>query len=182
MKMKKRKNSFLIVFSVAAMMIFASCGTQKVVPEKNPASERSETVQAAAEVAPQEVLPAEASNGTFAAEFTDQLFDMQQNYRGGTAGCSLRAAAIAAKMMDVFTVHSPSSELIRNTVTEFYGTLSGDAAAEFPSQLEDIVSSASGITGENGKDLLDSCGYTGQGYPWDAAKMDECFAAVRIGE
>lgn len=172
----------MIILSVAAMMIFVSRGTQKAAPEKNPDPAGSETVQTAAEAAPQEVLPAEASNGAFAAEFTDLLSDLQQNYHGGTAGCSLRAAAIAAEMMDIFTLHSPSSELIRNTVTEFYGTLSGDAAAEFPSQLEGIVSSSDYITDENGKDLLDSCGYTGQGYPWDAAKMEECFAAVRIGE
>ena len=121
------------------------------------------------------------AESAFAADFTDKLYAVSKNYHPGTAGCSLTAACLAAEIMDIFTQSSPSSDVISAAVKEFADTLTGDEAAEFPEQLAAIVSASEELSGEYGKDLLDSCGYAGTGYPWDFAKMAECFAAAVNG-
>lgn len=147
----------LILLLVLAMLLSASaCGKKQEEPKIDP-------------------------NSSFAADFTDKLFAIQQNYHNGVAGCSLTAAALAAEIMDIFTQSSPSEALIKSAVKEFAETLSGDAAAEFPSQIDAIVSAAEQLNAENGKDLLDICGYTGSGYPWNAESMAKCFAAMKLG-
>ena len=120
-------------------------------------------------------------DSSFAADFTDKLYAIQQNYHSGTAGCSLRAAALAAEIMDIFTQSDPSEKLIKNTVKEFAETLSGDEAKEFPSQIDAIIEASDLLTKEDGKGLLDDCGYNGQGYPWNADRMTKCFAAMKLG-
>ena len=113
----------------------------------------------------------------FASYFTDKLYAVSQNYHPGTAGCSLVAATLAAEIMDLFTEYAPSAELIKNCMKEFTETLTDET---FSDSISAIISAAEQLNGENGKDFLDSSGYTGDGYPWNAEKMAECFAAMKL--
>lgn len=149
------KKMLILVLTLAMLLSCSACGKKTEEPRIDPDS-------------------------SFAADFTDKLYAIQQNYHAGVAGCSLRAAALAGEIMDIFTQSSPSETVIKNAVKEFTETLSGDALSEFPSQIDGIISASEQLTAENGKDLLDSCGYTGSGYPWDADSMAKCFAAMKL--
>ena len=151
------KKSILIILAIAMLLSLAACG-------KKEAEE-----------------PFIDPNSSFAADFTDKLYAIQQNYHPGTAGCSLTAAALAAEIMDIFTEYHPSEKLIRDVVKEFADSLKGDAAAEYPAQIDAVISASEQLNAENGKDLLDSCGYAGSGYPWNAEEMAKYFSAVQIG-
>ncbi|MDO5444259.1 MAG: hypothetical protein Q4F31_01390 [Eubacteriales bacterium] len=149
------KKIFILTLTLAMLFSCSACGKKEAEPRIDP-------------------------NSSFAADLTDKLFAIQQNYHSGVAGCSLRAAALAAEVMDIFTQGNPSEALIKDAVKEFAETLSGDAAAEFPSQIDAIIAASELLTAENGKDLLDSCGYTGSGYPWNTDNMAKCFAAMKL--
>lgn len=149
------KQTLILILTLTLLISCSACGKKQEEPRIDP-------------------------NSSFAADFTDKLYAIQQNYHSGVAGSSLRAAALAAEVMDIFTQSSPSESLIKDAMKEFAETLSGDAAAEFPSQIDAIISASEQLTAENGKDLLDSCGYVGNGYPWKAESMAKCFAAMKL--
>jgi len=162
------KKIIVLLLALAMVLSFTACGKKT-----GPAEETATPAKDAATVKAEE-------ESAFSAEFTDKLYAIQQNYHMGTAGSSLKAATLAAEIMDIFTEHKPSAELIKNCVKEFTETLSGEALTEYPEQIDGVIGASEQINGENGKALLDDCGYTGNGYPWDAEKMAECFAAMKI--
>lgn len=155
-----------VLFLAAAMLL--SCTACSLSIKKESAAD------------PSEAVPSFDPDAAFAADFTDKLYAVSQDCHPGTAGSSLRAAALAAEMMDIFTQFNPSADVIRSAVKEFAETLTGDAAADFPVQLEAVSGASVSLTAEGGKELLDCCGYAGQGYPWDADAMAACFAAVKL--
>lgn len=121
------------------------------------------------------------AEGSFAADFTDILYDIQQNYHVATAGCSLNAARLAGECMDLFTVQQPKAEDVSAVLAEFASSLSGAEAAAYPQQLEGIISGGQTLLSENGAGMLESCGYESEWYPWDAAQMEPLLAAMKLG-
>lgn len=157
------KKIMILVLTIAMVLSLAACGAKKA---EEPAKEAG-PVQTEAD-------------SSFAADFTDKLYAIQQNYHNGTAGSSLKAAALAAEIMDIFKEANPSVELVAGCLKEFAETLTGEAAAEYPEQLAAIAGAAEQLCSENGKGLLEDCGYNGTGYPWDAEQMTKLFGAMII--
>ena len=117
---------------------------------------------------------------SFAADFTDALYHIQQNCQPGTAGSSLKAACLAAECMDLFTEAQPAPEEVTEILKEFADSLAGDDAELFPEQLENVRSAGEELLGEYAEDLLESCGYESENFPWDAELMTACFDAMTL--
>ena len=117
---------------------------------------------------------------SFGTVFAGILSDMQQNYHGGTAGCSLVSARYAAIFMDLFTEDKPEADIIRQQVLSLEETLTADEREEFPAQLQEIAAAAEGLFEEGGEAVLSDCGYEPIFYPWDYEAMSACFEAMQL--
>jgi len=131
--------------------------------------------------------PTEAPTSTPAAESPSAeagqtlesiLTDLSANYHGGTAGCSLSAAKYAGEILDWSATVKSAPDTARETVKQVYASLSADAATEFGSQVNDVYAAAQQLCGDDGADLLDSCGYQAKSFPWDQASMESVFTAM----
>ena len=96
----------------------------------------------------------------------------------GTAGSSLSAAACAAEMADFFFESGVSPDAVDRSVREMQASLPQDDAQLFEMQLDAVVGAFSNLTAENGKGLLDDCGYAAAHFPWDAENVRNCFVAM----
>lgn len=111
-------------------------------------------------------------------ELTNLLAAISQNCHEGTAGASLKAAAYAGMLLDWFTENEAEQECISASVIDFLSTLEKPALEAFPEQLRSVHEAAKELCGEYGGELLASCGYEPAHYPWDEARMEDCFAAL----
>ena len=122
-------------------------------------------------------IPAPPEN-LLPAGFSEIMSGISQNYHQGTAGCSLSAAAYAARLLDWCTDANISADEIKQSVSAFAGGLSGDAAGEFPSQIEGILNAVKQVTAKDGAALLLDCGYASMKYPWDAGVVSNLISAL----
>jgi hypothetical protein len=155
----------LLSVFIASVMLLAlcACGTASA-----PAA------TAAATPAPATPTPAETT------ALTGALKEINDTYEPGTAGCSLKAAAIAGEMLDWYVASRPAADGISSETSAFFAGLSKDASQTFVSKLDDIYSGAMQTCGSSGADLLSSAGYTAKG-TWTAADAEALFGAVYSG-
>ena len=120
-------------------------------------------------------------DGDFETVFADILADIQKNCEVGTAGSSLKAAALAGKVLDTFAAYKPDTADIQSAVSSYYVSLGSKAKAGFGEQMNAVASAAEQLLGDNGEALLSDCGYQAESYPWDASVMAAYINAMKLG-
>ena len=122
---------------------------------------------------------AEGDEAAFARDFSALLTEFCESIRPGTTGVSLRYAAFAAKLADLFTKVAPTSEAVSATVEGFAETLDGDELADFPLLMNSTLTMFRELTGEHGGDLLSACGCTPE-TEWDAEALEPLFRVMSM--
>ena len=117
---------------------------------------------------------------SFAADFSAALAEFRDTCRPGTAGASLRAAAFAAKLADLFTDASPTPEAVAAGVEGFTETLNEDDRQLFPRQLSQVAGMFRQLTAEEtAEGLLSACGYIPTHESWDTEALTPLFDAMQ---
>ena len=112
------------------------------------------------------------------AELTNLLAAISQPYQFGVLGSSLRAAIYAGTMMDWFAENPVGEGEVSAAVVDFLSTLDTEELESFPEKLEYVETAAGELLGENGSELLSSCGYEPSHAPWDGEQIMAYFDMI----
>ena len=109
---------------------------------------------------------------------TAQLNRLRDGVQPGTAGSSLKAASVAADLLDWAEEPIPQ-ETIDATVAEWLAAQSAEARARLPEQLDALHAAVEKLTTtyEDAAGLLADAGLTGRG-PWDDAAAERVLALL----
>ena len=109
---------------------------------------------------------------------TAQLNRLRDGVQPGTAGSSLKAASVAADLLDWAEDPIPQ-ENIDATVAEWLAAQSAEARERLPEQLEVLRAAVEELTTayEDAAGLLSDAGLTGRG-PWSEAAAERVFALL----
>lgn len=122
---------------------------------------------------------ADGVDDSFSAALNGVLADLQENYHGATAGCSLRGTAFACQLMDLFTEDAPSPDEVKSAVSGFAASLDSADKAEFTNQMSDVAAYVKEVL--NNPDMVDGCGYEPFYAPYDASAMTPYIEALTAG-
>lgn len=113
---------------------------------------------------------------------TDLTSSLQEiaNLQSGSAGVSLKAAAIAGTLMDWYVEAQPKEADIKAEATVFYDGLDAEAKAAFGDNLNTVFNMGMDVCATNGAELLESAGYSPKGQ-WSAEDTKTVFAAIYGG-
>ena len=120
-----------------------------------------------------DVDPEPAEDVSLGAEFDAVLERIGTDVHPGTAGSSLVAASFAGELCDLLTTLRPDSRTVLRSVVAFESSV--EDTGLFEQQLGLVCGMLPELLGENGKGLLESCGYTPT-QTWDAPSLTDCFA------
>ena len=146
------KRIFLLLLCTA--LLLCACGT---VPTGGTAS-----TDAAAE-------PTEAPDPAAQEALSALLGELRQNVTVGTAGSSLRAAAMAARLLDWAETAAIGDEQILAALEPWLGAPEDGVPADFREQLAAVDNMFRLLTGEPGEEaeaILSDAGCEDCGYPW----------------
>lgn len=115
--------------------------------------------------------------GSFAMDFSALLSEFSENYQPGTSGISLRYAAFASKLADLFTECAPTEDAVTNCVEGFTETLDAASMGQFPEMMNSTLTVFRELASEHGGDLQSACGYT-PANEWDAEALEPLFRAM----
>ncbi len=166
-----RKTGALLL--LCALLLCACGKAAGPEPSLSPASQESP----AADPAAQEQLSA-------------LLGELRQNVTIATAGSSLRAVAMAAKLLDWAENADITDEQIRAALEPWLAPLEDGVPADFTEQLQAVDNMVRLLTLESGQEaegLLSDAGCDDCGYPWSEEAADTvarvmALAGVRDGE
>lgn len=147
------KKLFLLLLT--GMLLLCACGQ---VPEEAP-----ETPEGPAAVEP-EATPAPAGEELYAL-----LGELRETVSIGTAGSSLRAVSMAAKLLDWAEEAELTDEELLSALTPWLGELEDGIPADFLEQLGAVDGMVQLLTGEDAAQamgLLSDAGCEDCGYPW----------------
>ena len=147
------KKLFLLLLT--GMLLLCACGQ---VPEETP-----ETPEVPAAVEP-EATPAPAGEELYAL-----LGELRETVSIGTAGSSLRAVSMAAKLLDWAEEAELTDEELLSALSPWLGELEDGIPADFLEQLAAVDGMVQLLTGEDAAQamgLLSDAGCEDCGYPW----------------
>ena len=147
------KKLFLLLLT--GMLLLCACGQ---VPEEAP-----ETPEGPAAVEP-EATPAPAGEELYAL-----LGELRETVSIGTAGSSLRAVSMAAKLLDWAEEAERTDEELLSALSPWLGELEDGIPADFLEQLAAVDGMVQLLTGEDAAQamgLLSDAGCEDCGYPW----------------
>ena len=113
----------------------------------------------------------------FAMDFSAALTDFCEEIQPGTSGVSLRYAAFASRLADLFTECSPTQDDVSNAIEGFVETLDSEQLRRFPLQLNSTLTVFQELVSEHGADLQSACGYEAK-YEWDAEALETMFRTM----
>lgn len=117
----------------------------------------------------------------FNEAFTGLINEIHDYMEVATAGSTLKAAAFAARVMDMLVEDSPAVEDVEAAIKAYAATLDDKGLEMFKSQMELLKSSVDALNnGSSGQTLLEECGYEALHAPWDAKTMTKYFNAMEI--
>ncbi len=113
-----------------------------------------------------------------AGELTALLTEiLEQAGDGGTAGSSIRAAVLAARLLDWMAANAPTGEVDAADLAGFAETLTAAEKAALSARLAGLSAVAQRLcAGETGG--AEDGGYLPRFYPWDADAARDFFAAL----
>ena len=143
----------MLLMLLAAALLLCACGqTAPASPQAAPA----------AQATPAALSPA-------AEELDALLGELRQTVQPGTAGSSLRAASMAAKLLDWAESAELTDEELLAVLSPWLGELDDGLPGDFPEQLAAVDGMARILTGEDAAQalgLLEDAGCEDCGYPW----------------
>ena len=148
------KKLFLLLLT--GMLLLCACGQ---VPE----AEAPEAPEGPAAVEP-EATPAPAGEELYAL-----LGELRETVSIGTAGSSLRAVSMAAKLLDWAEETELTDEELLSALSPWLGELEDGIPADFLEQLAAVDGMVQLLTGEDAAQamgLLSDAGCEDCGYPW----------------
>ncbi len=161
---KSIKQNIIVLMAVSAMALSACAKSDTSTPD----SSKTETTDTANDTTNDTAAVDEAEK----AYLISILDDIRDNMEVGTAGSSLKAVPYGAKLLDWSLDPTMDAKAVKDVVTEWLGEQDSDKLAEINEQLMLAVSTAQALTGENGKELMESAGFESENYPWSDAKTD----------
>lgn len=100
------------------------------------------------------------------ARLTQLLTEVDNTMQPGTAGSSLKAAYLAALLLD----WSRETELDEASIAAITQAAAANARTDQPAgfseKMQSVFSAYELLMTPEGEGLLTDCGYTGSGYPW----------------
>lgn len=162
--MKKSIKQNIIVLMAVSAMALSACAK----PDQTPGGSNTEISDTATDTTNDTTTVDETEK----ADLISILDDIRDNMEVGTAGSSLKAVPYGAKLLDWSTDTTMDAKAVKEIVAEWLGGQDSDKLAEINEQLTLAVSTAQALTGENGKELMDSAGFDSENYPWTDAKTD----------
>jgi hypothetical protein len=179
----KRLLSLLLALILAAALC-ACGGTAPAEPSPEPAAsaEPGQEDPSGQEEQTAPLSPAQE-------ELSALLGEVRENVSIGTAGSSLRAAAMAAKLLDWAETARLSDEQLLAVLEPWLGELTDEIPADFREQLAAVSGAAELLTADDAEaargllddaGLLDSCAY-----PWSegaAATLQRIFELAGVTE
>ena len=113
-----------------------------------------------------------------AAELTALLGSVRETYAPGTAGCSLKAAAYAAQLLDWFIGAGRDTQTVQ-TAAAALGTPGADEnGVTWTDKLNDLYTAAVGLYGYYGEAMLESAGYEPVCWPYGMADVNAVFRTL----
>lgn len=165
------------LFLIFALLSFAAC-SPKSDAEPSPSPVQSEAVSPSPSPSSEPETPELSEAGE---ELVGILEMLQSDCHPGTAGSSLIAAELAARLLD-WEVENPDCLDQALAAAELFGSrFSGSEGAEFESQLGLVYGQLEGLLGEEAALLLESCGYESSNLPYDEAAATQLFEALYSG-
>lgn len=173
----------ILCMLLAGTLLFAlgACGTRR--PDASASAEEKAASPSPSETA-EAVQP--AATGTGAGTSTDAegerltaVLDDIGELEIGTAGSSLKAAKLAAELLDWGAASKLSAEEIKAEVVTWLTPKGNDEQSAFAEKYSAVKNAVSQITGDNGRELLNEAGVTDSHYPWNDAAL---FAVKSVTE
>ena len=162
---------WLVLLLTAALLL---CGCGQTAPETGTESAAASETHA---------VPSPA-----AEELDALLAELRSTVTPGAAGGSLRAAAMAAKLLDWAAGAALTDEELIAVLEPWLGPLDDGVPAEFLEQLAAVDGMARLLTGEDAAQavgLLSDAGCEDCGYPWSeeaAARLSRLMELAGLGE
>lgn len=114
------------------------------------------------------------------AELSALLLAIRDEYRPGTAGSSLAAIRLAARIMDWYGTVGSINVAVETMMA--LGDPGEDAAGNsYADKLEAVYAAAVGLYGHSGAMALADCGYTAACFPYEMSDVREMFDALYSG-
>ena len=165
LNMKKSiKQNIIVLMAVSAMALSACAKSDTSTPD----SSKTETTDTANDTTNDTAAVDEAEK----AYLISILDDIRDNMEVGTAGSSLKAVPFGAELLDWSLDPTMDAKAVKDVVAEWLSEQDSDKLAEINEQLMLAVNTAQALTGESGKELMESAGFESENYPWSDAKTD----------
>lgn len=166
------KKIICAVLTGTMLLTLCACGTKKTETSASPSPSASpETVSAA----PSETATASPSAAAETKTLASVLDDINAHMEPGTAGSGLKAAKLAAELLDWAQTSSLSTDEIKAQTVAWLSPKGNDEQVAFAGKLGAVNNAVGQVTGDGGKELLQEAGVTDSLYPWS----DEAVAAVK---
>lgn len=175
----------IIALSFRIYSVVAADGAQasdkpaatEAVPTETPASPPASDAASAS---------AEASSAD-AETLRGLMTDFGDKIQAGSAGCSLKAAGQAVRLINWGIATKMSGEEISKVVSEYISTMDGYKTEEYITQIELLDSTYRQLLTPGQEEFLESAGCADSGYPWGSEPIPavEAFfeaAGVRSAE
>ena len=107
------------------------------------------------------------------------LTEIQTDVEVGTAGSSLKAAIVAADVLDFTMATDISTEYLETQTAQYMNGLSEEDRAEFPDQMVILGETIHTLKDGDAQSLLDDAGVTESSYPWNEEAYAKADAILR---
>lgn len=164
------KKIICAILTGTMLLTLCACGTKKTETSVS-ASPSPETGSAA----PSETAAASPSASAETKTLASVLDDINAHMEPGTAGSGLKAAKLAAELLDWAQTSSLSTDEIKAQTVAWLSPKGNDEQVAFAGKLGAVNNAVGQVTGDSGKELLQEAGVTDSLYPWS----DEAAAAVK---
>lgn len=162
---KSIKQNIIVLMAVSAMALSACAKSDTSTTD----SSKTETTDTANDTTTNDTATVDENEKAYLISILD---DIRDNMEVGTAGSSLKAVPFGAELLDWSLDPTMDAKAVKDVVAEWLGEQDSDKLAEINEQLMLAVNTAQALTGESGKELMESAGFESENYPWSDAKTD----------
>ncbi|MBQ9687151.1 MAG: hypothetical protein IJV41_11530 [Oscillospiraceae bacterium] len=175
------KRIFAVILAMSLLLSLAACGkkSETVSVSPTPAAAPTETLTptAAPEPTPTPTpVPVMPELPEVHDEALNALLNDVLTVYPGSAGCSLRAAGCAARLLDWGMETALTDDEIYSAVGSFLDTLGDEDLHIFLESILSVYDASYNLRGEYGEGLLSDAGVSDSLYPWN----DRAFRAMEM--
>lgn len=174
------KKILCAILAGTLLLALCACGTKKTETSASPSAspEASVSPPASSEAttaAPSETAGASPSAAAETKALASVLDDINARMEPGTAGSGLKAAKLAAELLDWAQTSPLSAGEIKAQTLAWLSPKGNDEQSAFAGKLGAVNNAVGQVREAGGKELLQEAGVTDSLYPWS----DKAAAAVK---